>query len=98
MGRSSFGVIVMIQEPEALVKAESLFKFAQSSGAPLDTFILTLSEPDAMDLLAFYEAQYSHVELFVADVAEARRTNNPWLVLSNFELFGLRMAPLSVLN
>lgn len=89
---------MIIQEPEALAKAESLFKFAQSQGSPLNTFILTLTEQDAMGLLEFYEVQYGNNELFVEDVAEARRTNDPWGVLAHFELFGFRMAPVSILH
>jgi hypothetical protein len=89
---------VTIQEPEALAKAESLWRFAQASGSPLSTFALALSHQDAMDLLSFYEAQFGHVELFVADVAEARLTDNPWPVLANFELFGFQMVPVETLH
>jgi hypothetical protein len=89
---------VNIQEPEALAKAESLYKFAQSQGSPLSAFVLTLGHKEAMELLTFYEAQWGANELFMADLTEARRTDDPWPILSNFQLFGFSMAPRSILN
>jgi hypothetical protein len=87
-----------ILEPQALAKAESLYKFAQDQGSPLNTFVLTLDPQEAMDLLSFYEAQWCGNETFMADLTEARRLNDPWPILSNFQLFGFSMAPKSVLN
>jgi hypothetical protein len=89
---------VNILEPEALVKAESLYKFAQSQGSPLDAFVLTLAHQEAMELLTFYEAQWGGNEVFMADLTEARRTDDPWPILSNFQLFGFSMAPRSILE
>jgi hypothetical protein len=87
----------VIEAIPALEKAESLLNFAQKTGSPLNTFVVALSHTEAMDLLAYYEAQFDN-ELFHADVAEARRTNDPWPVLANFELFGFAMAPIETLN
>ena len=87
-----------ILEPQALVKAESLYKFAQAQGSKLDTFVLCLGHDEAMELLTFYEAQWGSNEVFMEDLNEARRSNDPWPVLSNFQLFGFSMAPRSILN
>ncbi len=88
----------VIQEPAALAKAESLLKFAQAQGCPLNTFVLTLGHQEAMDLLSFYEAQWGGNEVFMEDLTEARKRDDPWPILQNFELFGFVMAPVSVLN
>jgi hypothetical protein len=81
----------------ALEKAESLLKFAQRTGAPLKGFVLTLSHGEAMDLLAYYLTQFDN-EIFEADVMEAKRVDDPWPVLANFELLGFPMAPVETLN
>jgi hypothetical protein len=77
----------------AIEKAESLYKFANSSGYPLNTFALVLSESEAVELLEWYAAQYQGTsEAFDLDIIIARRTGNPWPVLSNFHCMGLEIA------
>ena len=80
-------------------KAESLYRFAQGQGSPLSTFQLTLTEPEAAELLNWYGLLYSGTnEMFDADFEIAKRTCNPWPILSQFELMGLKIQPLSTLQ
>jgi len=76
----------------AIEKAESLHKFATSSGMPISTFAVVLSEPEALELLEWYATQYAGNAEFDLDVDIARRTKNPWPVLDNFQLLGLEIA------
>lgn len=82
----------------ALEKAKSLLKFASDQGAKQDTFELTLSETEAFELLDWFIGQYGDNTLLADDVAMARIDKNPWDVLSNFTLLGLKMAPIPVLH
>lgn len=83
----------------ALAKAESLHKFAQSQGCPLADFQLVLSDVEGLELLGWFVEQYARNELLSLDVERARRTRDPWPVLSEFELLGMRMLRASlVLN
>lgn len=86
--------------PAALVKAQSLHRFAIDQGAPLNSFQLVLTEPEAMELVEWYAGQYGGTnEVFDLDVTLARRTHNPWNLLANFQCMGFAMAPASlVLN
>jgi hypothetical protein len=76
----------------AIEKAQSLYKFANSSGFPLQTFALVLSDVEAMELLEWYAEQYQGNEPFDLDVDIARRTKNPWPVLEHFNCCGLEIA------
>jgi hypothetical protein len=79
--------------PAALDKAKSLHRFAADQGAPLDTFQLVLTEPEAMELMEWYVDEYGGAnEMLELDAAEARRTRNPWDLLANFTCMGLAMA------
>lgn len=86
--------------PAALVKAQSLHRFAVDQGAPLDSFQLVLTEPEAMELVEWYAKQHGgNSPVFDVDVEIARRTSNPWDLLANFQCMGFAMAPASlVLN
>lgn len=87
-------------EPIAVERARSLHQFALNQGAELSTFILTLTESQAMELLEWYADQYTGSnECFDLDVTIVRRTQDPWPVLANFKLWGLDMAKASeILN
>lgn len=86
-------------EPSALAKAVSLHHFAQAQGCPLEAFELCLSQPEALELLDWYGAQYSgQSECFDCDLEIAKRTQDPWPILANFVLLGLKMRPLSTLQ
>lgn len=85
--------------PSALSKAASLHHFAEAQGSPLSTFELVLSEPEAMELLDWYGAQYSGTnDCFDLDFEEAQLTHDPWPILSQFVLMGFRMIPLGTLQ
>lgn len=85
--------------PAAIAKAEALNRFATDQGAPLSTFALVLTESEAMELMEWYVGEYAGNELLEFDAAQARRTRNPWELLSNFTCMGLAIAPANlVLN
>jgi hypothetical protein len=86
--------------PAALLKAQSLHQFAVDQGAPLDTFQLCLTQPEAMELVEWYAEQHGgRNEAFDLDVEIARRTGAPWDLLSNFQCMGLAIVPANlVLN
>jgi hypothetical protein len=79
--------------PVALSKAESLAKFAQASGSPLNTFALTLTRGEAYELLDYMaegglgKCQF-HDDL-VRDIRQAKSDGDPWVILRNFQLQGL---------
>jgi hypothetical protein len=82
----------------AIEKADSLHRFAVSQGAHLSTFVVVLSDQDALELLDWFVEQYEFNSLLEMDVAEAKAKHDPWNVLSNFTLHGMSIAPLSALN
>jgi hypothetical protein len=86
--------------PAALVKAQSLHRFAVDQGAPLNSFQLVLTQPEAMELVEWYAKQYGgNNPVFNVDLEIVRRTGEPWDLLSNFQVMGFSMAPASlVLN
>lgn len=86
--------------PAAITKAQALNRFATDQGAPLSTFALVLTESEAMELMEWYVGEYGGTnELLEMDAAAARRTRNPWELLSNFTCMGLAIAPANlVLN
>jgi hypothetical protein len=75
----------------AIEKAQSLYKFANSSGFPLETFALVLSEAEALELVEWYAKEYEGNAEFDLDVSIARRTKNPWPLLANFHCMGLEI-------
>lgn len=78
--------------PAALEKATSLHRFATDTGSPLSSFLLVLTDPEALELLEWYGTQYAGTnEVFDLDLAIARRTGNPWPVLENFQVMGLAL-------
>lgn len=75
----------------AVEKAESLHRFAMSQGAHISTFKLMLSDAEGLELLDWFGEQHDN-ELLDLDIAEAKRTKNPWAVLENFQLLGFEVA------
>lgn len=86
----------------ALVKAHSLAQFARNQGAPLETFFLTLTEPEAYELLDYLAAgglgRYQHHDLLIVDVAKAKADRDPFPLLGHFQLQGLHIWPASALH
>ncbi len=82
----------------ALEKAESLQRFAKSQGAHLSTFVLVLSDDEALELLDWFVEQHEQNDLLDLDVEDAKRRHNPWPVLEQFSLLGFSMAPVVVLH
>lgn len=77
----------------ALIKAESLQRFATSQGAPLKSFVLCLSTVEGLELLDWFVEQNEANELLDMDVAMAHRTKDPWRVLEYFQLMGFEIKP-----
>ncbi len=84
--------------PDALEKAESLYRFATQRGAPTQEFQLTLSVPEGLELLDWFLGQYDENPLLMEDVAHAKRCGDPFPVLAHFTLLGFTLLPLQVLH
>ncbi len=88
-----------MNEPQALVKAQTLTRYAQARGAHLSTLQLTISDAEGLELLDWLlgEQPNPHPALIV-DVELAHRAANPWPVLEHFRLLGLELAPRALLH
>lgn len=82
----------------ALDKAERLYSYAKHQGSPLTDFMLTVSTEEGFELLDYFAAQYPGNELFETDVAYAKISGDPFVVLANFTLMGFHIVPKTVLN
>jgi hypothetical protein len=86
----------------AIEKAQALYQFASSQGCPLSTFVLVLSDAEAMEALRELVARIKRLgggnEQMDIDWQIAIVTGNPWGMLQNFELMGFSMARKSDLN
>jgi hypothetical protein len=82
----------------ALAKAESLYKFAQSQGAPVNTFVLVLSDSEGLELLDWFKPQFEQNEVFDLDLEAAHKSGNPWAMLPGFEVLGLAIARVEQLH
>ena len=90
----------MSEIPTALHKARALQRHLY--GAAHRTLSeVCLSDREAWELIDWYKAtnmNYAPPEdqaMFDADVAQARATRDPWLVLSGFQLLGFTVVPLN---
>lgn len=86
-------------QPRALEKARSLREFALRRGSPLNEYEVTLTDEEGFELVQWFRdgsgliAPEGLAQLD-ADIALAKRSKDPWVVLDNFTLFGLNTAPL----
>jgi hypothetical protein len=78
-----------------LEKAESLYRFAQGQGSPLSTFKLILTAQEGLELVEYLVEQNEPNEMLELDAAEAKRTGDPFVILSNFQLLGMEILPSS---
>lgn len=86
-------------KPAAVEKAESLHKFAKSQGAQLSTFMLILSDAEALELLDWFQHEMcGYNATFMLDLEIAHRTGNPWEMLPNFQLMGFEIGRTSDLH
>lgn len=89
--------------PAALHKAQSLANFARYQGGGLAAFEVTLTNDEAFELLDWIPTYSGMVSIeglpmYKQDAAQARRANDPWIVLQNFTFYGLRTTPATVLS
>jgi hypothetical protein len=84
--------------PVALEKAESLYRFATQRGAPLQDFQLTLSVPEGLELLDWFVGQYGENPLLIEDVADAKRSQDPFPILAHFTLMGFALVAQQALH
>ena len=82
----------------AMQKAESLAKFARSTGAQLKTFALCLTDQEGLELVEWLLHENPGNEVLAVDAEIARRTRNPWEILSHFVLLGLDIVPVQSLH
>ena len=83
--------------PAALLKAESLARYARDQGSPLWEFSLSITLGEAYELLDYLLEQYDN-PLLRHDVAQAKVNCNPWPVLEHFQLLGLEITRMADLH
>lgn len=71
-------------------RAEALYKHAQHCGAPLEQFVLEMSDLEAFQTLDSLEKQYQNPAL-TFDIAEAKANKNPWPVMNDFTICGFQV-------
>jgi hypothetical protein len=80
--------------PAAVLKAESLARFAKHCGAPRSEFDLALTLEEAFALLDYMATgalgRYTNQEEFERDIAKAKVNGNPFEILDG-TLFGFRI-------
>ena len=88
--------------PAAIAKAESLARFAQASGSPLNTFALVLTLGEAYELLDYIAAgglgRCAQHDQLLYDIARAKIDGDPFTVLAHFQLQGLDMVRADLLH
>jgi hypothetical protein len=81
--------------PAAIKKAESLYAYANGTGAPLKEFAVALTLGDAYELLDFMASggmgRYQNHDVLLADIAEAKVAGEPFALLRHFQLSGLEI-------
>jgi hypothetical protein len=84
-----------MSEPAALARAQSLIWHAKYCAAPLHQFAVTITKEEGFELCDWYVTQadpaFIDVRELRAAVAEARRKDDPWIVLVHFRLMGLEI-------
>lgn len=82
--------------PAAIAKGESLARYVQAQGAPLDTFVLALTLGEGYELLDYVEAGglglFANQALLLEDIRRSREAKDPFLFLAFFQLSGLSIA------
>lgn len=81
--------------PVALEKAESLRKYALAQGAQISTFALVLTDVEGIELCDWLVHENPGNTLLELDVEIAKRTGNPWTILTHFALLGLEILPVT---
>jgi len=82
----------------AIEKAGSLYEYCKAQGAQPTTFAVTLTLEEGLELLDWFAEQYPPNDLLDADIAEAKRTKNPWPILTGFTLMGFAILPKGTLH
>lgn len=79
--------------PVALALADELYRYALGQGAPINSFELLLTLGEGYELLDWIPGAglFSDLELLRQDIEEAKIKGDPWLVLDNFTLKGMRI-------
>ena len=78
---------------KAFERAKSLMQHAQYVGAPLEEFVLELTDSEAFEALDWLatdpeNARYINQDLLTLDVAAAKAQKNPWELMNSFQIMG----------
>jgi hypothetical protein len=86
---------VSVPTPLALNKAKELYQFAMTQGAPLADFELMLTVEEGFELIDWLPHSglfgSEHLPTLEGDIELAKQEKNPWVVLDNFVLHGMRI-------
>lgn len=85
-----------MHEPIALERAFAVLQHAKKLGGRLSQFTVSLTNQEGFELIDWFRAQAddgtANLALLDTDIALARSTDNPFLVLQHYELFGLKLS------
>ena len=78
----------------AFERAKALHQHAKYCGAPLEEFVLELTDTEAFEALDWLandpeNAPYINQELLAMDVAVAKASKTPWELMNSFQIMGL---------
>lgn len=82
-----------MHDPVALQRAHAILRHVKHLGGKLDQFTVSVTAAEGFELIRWFRAQATpestNLAAFDADIQTAVETDDPWLVLRNFELLGL---------
>ena len=88
--------------PAALLKAQSLAKYVQHSGAPQGEFQLALTPTEGFELLDYLASgamgRCEHQSELETDIEEAKLKGDPFDVLAAWTLLGFQIVRMETLN
>ena len=82
-------------KPAALEKASALHRFAAMTGQPPKDFAVIATLGEGYELLDYLASggcgRMRDHELLLADIEEAKLAGDPWLVLNDWKIAGLKI-------
>ena len=91
-----------MQEPACFERARGLKRFAKSTGTPLQYWYVYVTKTEAFALLEWLaetsDPAHLNVELLREELLKAKYADDPWPLLSEFTVEGLKTADVGELN
>lgn len=85
-----------MSDPIALDRARAVLRHIKFLGGRPCEYTVSVTAEEGFELLAWLRAQASpesvNLEALDADIAQAIRSDDPWIVLDHYELLGLKIS------